>query len=105
MSDRSSSKTASRSARATRASPHALAGAEELRLRLAREAARIMAEEGKRDYAAVKRKAAERLALPEAKHLPSNEEIERELRRYLELFHGKQLTHRLPQLRRTALEP
>jgi len=63
-----------------------------------------MAEDGKRDFAAVKRKAAERLALPEAKHLPSNEEIERELRRYLELFQGKELPTRVAQMRRVALE-
>jgi hypothetical protein len=104
MSERNSSKSTSRSGRVTRASQHALAGAEELRLRLAREAARIMAEEGKRDYAAVKRKAAERLALPDAKHLPSNEEIEHELRRYLELFQGKALSGRVAQLRRITLE-
>lgn len=104
MSEKTSSKSAPRSRRATRAYQHAVAGAEELRLRLAREAARIMAEEGVRDYAAVKRKAAERLSLPDAKHLPSNEEIEHELRGYLELFQGKQLSGRLAHLRRVALE-
>ncbi len=88
----------------TRASQHALAGAEELRTRLAREAARIMAEDGTRDFASAKRKAAGRLALTEPKHLPSNEEIELELRRYLELFQGKQLPSRVAQLRRIALE-
>ncbi len=75
-----------------------------MRTRLAREAARILAEEGARDYAAVKRKAAERLALPEAKHLPSNEEIEHELRQYLELFQGKQLSNRVTTLRGVAIE-
>src|SRR5437762_3289765 len=104
MSGRNSSKSPPRSARATRAHQHALRGAEEMRLRLAREAARIMAEEGARDYAAVKRKAAQRLALADAKHLPSNEEIEHELRQYLALFQGKQLSGRLTHLRGVALE-
>ncbi len=63
-----------------------------------------MAKEGVRDYAAVKRKAAERLALAETKHLPSNEEIEHELRRYLALFQPQQLSTRLSLLRSVALE-
>lgn len=104
MSGTNSSKSPPRSGRATRAYQHALRGAEEMRTRLAREAARILAEEGGRDYAAVKRKAAERLALSEPKHLPSNEEIEHELRRYLELFQGKQLLSRLTYFRSAALE-
>jgi hypothetical protein len=74
-----------------------------MRTRLAREAARIMAE-GTRDYATAKRKAAERLASPDTRHLPSNEEIERELRQYLELFQGAKLPNRLAHLRELALD-
>lgn len=75
-----------------------------MRLRLAREAARIMAEGGTRDFATAKRKAAERLAAPETRHLPSNEEIEYELRQYLELFQRAALPSRLARLREIALE-
>lgn len=101
MSARNSSKT---SGRATRAQQHALHTAEQMRTRLAHEAARIMAEGGTRDFAAAKRKAAARLASPETQHLPSNEEIERELRRYLELFQGSKLPDRVAQMRGIALE-
>lgn len=87
-----------------RAHQHAMHGAEEMRTRLAREAARIMAEGGTRNYAVAKRKAAERLAAPETRHLPSNEEIEHELRQYLELFHGAQLPNRVAHLRTIALD-
>jgi hypothetical protein len=102
MSERnSSSKTTGRAARAQQ---HAQHSAEQMRLRLAREAARIMADGNTRDYATAKRKAAERLAAPDTRHLPSNEEIEQELRRYLELFQGAKLPDRLAHLRGLALE-
>ena len=51
-----------------RPSPHTH-GAEETRLRISREAARLMAEEGVLDFHAAKRKAVERLNLPEGQHL------------------------------------
>lgn len=75
-----------------------------MRTRLAREAARIMAEGGTRDFATAKRKAAERLAAPDTHHLPGNDEIERELRQYLELFQGAKLPGRLAHLRTVAIE-
>lgn len=77
---------------------------EQLRWRISAEAARLMAEEGVGDYAAAKRKALSRLNLPEAKHLPSNREIEAALREHLALFHGRRLGERLRELRRVALE-
>ena len=79
-------------------------GAEETRQRISREAARIMAEEGVRDFHAAKRKAVERLNLPEARHLPSNQEIEQALAEHLQLFHAKHLPQTLQQLRRLAAE-
>jgi hypothetical protein len=102
MSGRNSSNK--QSGRAARAHQHAVHNAEEMRIRLAHEAARILAEGGTRDYAVAKRKAAERLASPDTRHLPSNEEIERELRRYLELFQGAKLPDRLANLRGLALD-
>jgi len=50
-----------------------------------------MAEEGVLDFHAAKRKAVERLNLPEARHLPSNQEIEQALAEHLQLFHARQL--------------
>lgn len=75
-----------------------------LRTRIATLAARLMAEEGVGDYAAAKRKALSRLNLPEARHLPSNREIEAALREHLALFHGRKLTERLQRLRRVAAQ-
>jgi hypothetical protein len=60
-----------------------------LRQRLIQEAARIMAEDGVRDFAAAKRKAAARLNQSENHHLPSNREIEAALADYLQLFHAR----------------
>jgi hypothetical protein len=79
-------------------------GANELRRRLSHEAARIMAEEGVLDFHAAKRKAADRLNLPEAKHLPSNQEIEQALAEHLQLFHARKLPQTLHHLRRLAIE-
>lgn len=79
-------------------------GAEETRQRISREAARIMAEDGVHDFHAAKRKAAERLNLPDARHLPSNQEIERALAEHLQLFHARDLPQTLQRLRRLAVE-
>ena len=79
-------------------------GAEEIRQRISREAARIMAEEGVRDFHTAKRKAAERLNLPEARQLPSNQEIEQALAEHLQLFHARQLPQTLRHLRGLAVK-
>ncbi len=91
--------------RAAGRTPNNLArGGEQLRYHLSQEAARIMAEEGVRDYRAAKCKAAVRLNQPDTRQLPSNREVEAALRRHLELFHGARLTERLRYLRGLALE-
>lgn len=74
------------------------------RRRIIQEAARIMADEGVRDFAAAKRKAASRLGQVENRHLPSNREVEEALSDYLKLFHAKDLPHTLARLLDTALE-
>jgi hypothetical protein len=81
--------------------PH---GNEETRQRISREAARLMAEEGVLDFHAAKRKAAERLNLPETRQLPSNQEIEQALTEHLQLFHAKDLPQTLQHLRRLAVD-
>ena len=74
------------------------------RLRISREAARLMAEEGVLDFHAAKRKAVERLNLLEGQHLPSNPEIERALSEHLQLFHARDLPQTLQRLRRLAVQ-
>ena len=80
------------------------AGADELRQHIARDAARIMAEEGVRDFQTAKRKAAARLGLPETKHLPGNDEVDVALQEYLRLFHGGRLVQSVRRLRELAAE-
>jgi hypothetical protein len=79
-------------------------GSEKIRLRIAQEAARIMAEEGLLDFHAAKRKAAARLNLPETQHLPSNPEIEQALAEHLQLFQSRQLPQTLHRLRELAVK-
>ncbi len=69
---------------------------------LAREAARILAEDGRRDYLGAKRKAAERLGIA-CKHLPTNREIEAALGEHQRLFEAPQQAARLQRLRHAAL--
>lgn len=68
------------------------------------EAARIMAEEGVKDFHAAKRKAASRLNQPETRDLPSNQEVEAALAAHLQLFHADRLPKALNDLRHRALE-
>lgn len=75
---------------------------DQARLLLAQEAARIISEDGRRDYLGAKRKAAERLGLA-PKHLPTNREVEAALAQHQRLFEGPQQEARLMRLRRTAL--
>lgn len=63
----------------------------ERRYRLAREAARLMAESGVRDFHQAKLKAAERLGIHDDASLPRNREIEDALREYQRLFQGGML--------------
>lgn len=80
------------------------AGTDELRQHIAMDAARIMAEEGVRDFQTAKRKAAARLGLPETKHLPGNDEVDAALQEYLRLFHGGRLVQSVRRLRELAAE-
>lgn len=62
--------------------------AENLRRALAQEAARIMSEQGIRDFLTAKRKAAERFNVTDGAVLPKNTEIEDALAEYQRLFGG-----------------
>lgn len=74
-----------------------------VRRNVALEAARIMATEGQRNYMAAKRKAAERLGVSPRSALPSNREIDTELRAYQGFFGGEKHNDQLQKLRQTAV--
>jgi hypothetical protein len=71
---------------------------------IASAAARLMAEHGIADYGMAKRKAARSLGLGEGEALPTNEEIELELRAWQSLYQEDEQRERLHDLRTTALE-
>ena len=71
---------------------------------VAAEAARIMATEGQRNYLAAKKKAAARLGFSGALALPSNKDVENELKSYQSLYGGNGRQEHLNRLREAALE-
>jgi hypothetical protein len=75
-----------------------------LRRAIAGAAARLMAEEGISDYGAAKRKAARSLGAAEGAALPTNEEVEIELRAWQSLYQEDEQGERVHDLRATALE-
>jgi hypothetical protein len=77
----------------------------DLRVVIAQEAARTIAEDGVRDYQLAKRKAAARLGVRDLHgNLPSNTEIEAALEERQRLFGGSAHDAGLAKLRRAALE-
>jgi hypothetical protein len=74
-----------------------------MRAAIAAAAARIMAEGGIDNFALAKRKAARQLGATEKQPLPANEEIETELRAYLELYQAEEHPDRIRELRKIAL--
>ena len=74
-----------------------------MRAAIAAAAARIMAEGGVDNFALAKRKAARQLGATEKQALPGNDEIERELRAYLEIYQAKKHPDRIRELRTIAL--
>ena len=75
-----------------------------LRREIAGLAARMMAEDGIDDYGYAKRKAAKNLGAGDGVALPTNDEIETELRTYLALYQEEEQPERLHELRAAALE-
>lgn len=67
-------------------------------------AARMMAEDGIADYGFAKRKAAKTLGVSDGETLPTNDEVETELRAYQSLFQEDEQPERLRELREAALE-
>src|ERR1044071_6448223 len=75
-----------------------------MRAQIAAVAARIMAEDGIDDFALAKRKAAKSLSAAQTEALPSNDEIEAELRAYLALYQAEEHPQRVAELRSVALD-
>jgi len=76
---------------------------QQMRVRIAAAAARIMAEDGIEDFAMAKRKAARQLGAEDTRSLPANDEVETELRAYQSLYQGEEQRERIQFLRTQAL--
>ena len=87
-----------------RRKPAASSSSSHLRRSIAGAAARLMAEEGISDYGAAKRKAARSLGASDGEALPTNEEIEIELRAWQSLYQEDEQRERVHDLRTIALE-
>jgi hypothetical protein len=74
------------------------------RRRIAVEAARLIAEQGVRDFHAAKHKAAANLGLGDASPLPRNSEIDDALREHQRLFQSESQPRQLARLREAAIE-
>jgi len=77
---------------------------QQMRLRIAQDAARLMAEDGQLDFHSAKRKAAAHLGADDTHNLPHNQEIDEALQAYQRLFQTDSHPQHLLQLRQTALE-
>ena len=75
-----------------------------MRARIAAAAARLMAEDGIDDYALAKRKAARQLGSESTQALPTNEEVESELRIYQSIYQADEQETRIRTLREHALD-
>jgi hypothetical protein len=74
-----------------------------LRQMIAQQAARMMAEEGVHDYAYAKKKAGRQLGASENSVLPTNAEIEEEIRVYHQIYNADEQPIELEKLRKAAL--
>ena len=83
---------------------HTVRGSEQMRRRVAVEAARLISESGIRDFQMARRKAAQRLGAQDKTHLPNNAEIEEALREHQRLFQGDEHPKMLRRLREEARE-
>lgn len=75
----------------------------QLRQLIAQQAARMMAEEGISDYAYAKRKASRQLGATDINCMPTNAEIEDEIRLFHEIYNSEDQPAHLRQLRADAL--
>ncbi len=75
----------------------------QLRQLVAQQAARMMAEDGVSDFGYAKKKAGRQLGVVDASCLPSNAEIEEEIKLFHEIFNSEDQAQSLRQLRHDAL--
>jgi hypothetical protein len=75
-----------------------------LRNMISQECAKIIAEDGIKDFAKAKRKAVSRLGISHRALLPSNSEIEQAIIEYQRLFMPNQHLHHLLKLRKAAIQ-
>lgn len=76
---------------------------DQLRQLIAQQAARMMAEDGIHDFAYAKKKAGKQLGVSENSVLPTNAEIEDEIRLYHEIYNADEQPLELEKLRQAAL--
>ena len=76
----------------------------QVRQMIAQQAARMIAEDGVADFAYAKKKASRQLGVTDIDCLPSNAEIEEEVKLYHEIFNADEHPHALHELRKDALE-
>jgi hypothetical protein len=76
---------------------------EQLRQMIAQAAARMMAEDGIHDFAYAKKKAGRQLGVNDNGALPSNAEIEEEIRLYHDIYSAEEQPEELNKLRKAAL--
>ncbi len=81
--------------------PHA--NLDQLRQAIAQEAARMIAEEGIHDFAYAKKKAGRQLGISDNSALPTNVEIENEVKLYHEIYNADEQPIILATLRKAAL--
>jgi hypothetical protein len=74
-----------------------------IRQLIAQKAAQMMAEDGVHDFAYAKKKASRQLGITEASALPTNAEIEEEIRLYHEIYNADEQPIELAKLRKAAL--
>lgn len=74
-----------------------------IRQMIAQQAARMMAEDGINDFAYAKKKAGKQLGVSEASVLPTNAEIEEEIRIYHNIYNADEQPQELAKLRKAAL--
>ena len=76
---------------------------DQLRQLIAQQAARMMAEDGINDFAYAKKKAGKQLGVTESSVLPTNAEIEEEVRLYHNIYNADEQPLELAKLRKAAL--
>jgi hypothetical protein len=74
-----------------------------IRQMIAKQAARMMAEDGINDFAYAKKKAGRQLGVSESSALPTNAEIEEEIRLYHNIYNADEQPLELAKLRKAAL--